>query len=185
MKNLLNTLLLATATLLSCVTLQAQAQDEAEESPIYGFVASGFSQSNIEFAMDGQRFKPKAAPYFELGLGKSFQLNDDWTLENQLSFRYSKTGIKGLSGDFTQQGLWNTATFKHHNLLSFATPFIELGVGIVDTSLNMEQQHSSERFIAYEANVGLEFEITEGFSFIFAVGDSNVDDKNLAPWFKH
>lgn len=187
MKKLLNTLLLTTATMLCCATPQAQAQNgaETEETPIYGFVASGFSQSNVELNVNGQRFKPATAPHFELGLGKDFILNDDRTLENKVSFRYSKADVKGLPADLKQWGLWNTATFKHHNLLSFATPFIELGVGIVDTSLSMDQQHSSERFVAYEANVGLEFEVTEGFSFVFAVGDSNANDKNLAPWFKH
>jgi hypothetical protein len=187
MKKSLNTLLLTTATLLCCVTLQtqAQAQNETDETPVYGFVASGFSQSNAQLNVDGQRFKAATAPHFELGLGKDFILNDDWTLENKVSFKYSKAQFKGIPADMKQWGLWNTATLKHHNLLSFATPFIELGVGIVDTSLSMEQQRSSDRFIAFEANVGLEFEVTEGFSFIFAVGDSNVNDKNLAPWFKH
>lgn len=183
MKKLLKTLLLTTATLLCCATVQAQ--DETDETPIYGFVATGFSQSNVELNVDGQRFKPATAPHFELGLGKDFILNDDWTLENKVSFKYSKAEFKGIPADMKQWGLWNTATFKHHNLLSFATPFIELGVGIVDSSISMEQQQRSDKFVAYEANVGLEFEVTEGFSFIFAVGDSNVDDKNLAPWFKH
>jgi hypothetical protein len=185
MKKLFNTLLLATATLLCCANSQAQTQDNTDETPIYGFIASGFSQSNAQLNVDGQRFKAATAPHFELGLGKDFILNDDWTLENKVSFKYSKAEFKGIPADMKQWGLWNTATFKHQNLLSFATSFIELGVGIVDSSLSMEQQRSSDRFIAYEANVGLEFEVTEGFSIILAVGESNVDDKNLAPWFRH
>ncbi len=158
---------------------------QADENPVYGFMATGISQSNIEFAMDEQQFKTQAAPHFELGLGKTNQLNEDWTLDNKLSFRYNKADIRGLQGNYTQQGLWLTTTLKNHNLLNFATPFIEVGVGAVDTSLNMAAQHNSEQFVAYEVSAGLEFEVTDWFSISFAVSNSNDDDKDLAPWFRH
>ena len=64
MKNLFNTLLLATATLLSCATAQA------EETPIYGFVASGFSQSNIEFAVGWTAIQTQSCPALRAGTGQ-------------------------------------------------------------------------------------------------------------------
>lgn len=171
--------------LLLAAMLLTSGMVQADENPIYGFMTTGISQSNIEFAMDGQKFKPQTTPHFELGLGKTYQLNENWTLDNQLSFRYSKADFSGLQGNYTQQGLWQTTTLKNHNLINFATPFVEVGVGVVDTTLNMAALHHSEQFVAYEINAGLEFKVTDGFSISFAVGHSNEDDKNLAPWLKH
>lgn len=170
--------------LLLAAILLTSTMVQADETPIYGLMSTGLGQSNIEFDVDGQKFKTQAAPHFELGLGKTYQLNEDWTLDNQLSFRYSKAGISGLQGNYTEQGLWHTSTLKNHNLLNFATPFVEVAVGAVDTSLNTAALHHSEQFVAYEVNAGLEFEITDWFSISFSVGDSNKDDRNLAPWFK-
>ena len=120
-------------------------------------------------------------PEIFFGVGKNYQLNQDWDLATEVSFHYAKAHFSGVvethnmnhmsenqqafSGNYEALGIWATSRFKYVSLSENVTPFIELAVGVVETNHGTLFGEEKNHDIGYKAVTGLQFEIAEDITF--------------------
>jgi len=181
------------------------AATEVQANNRYKFISVGLTNNNYlsdnEFIDYSSAWTPKVA----MGIGYSYDINSDYSLDSELSIDYSSSDFSGnidritdfelinkgtnaasfkQGGKVTAIGLWATARLKRKSLFttSFASisPFIEMSVGSInlDHQINSFDNEEANQVTAYKISAGLTFELDNDNSFSFALGTGDSDKFN-------
>jgi hypothetical protein len=165
----------------------------ATDNETYKFVGFGLTHYDDLANLDLSHTKIDLVPEVSLGLGKKYQLSEDWQLSTEVSIHYAKAHFTGFvendgvnklsqeqqsfSGNYEALGLWSTSRFKYVSLSENVSPFIELAVGAVQTNHGTLFGEEKKQGLAYKAITGLEFEVAKDMTFSFGIGFSDNDNK--------
>jgi hypothetical protein len=184
MKNYLKIILASTAFAGSFTAM-------ATDNEYYKFVGLGLNHYDNLANLDLSHTEIDLVPEIFFGLGKKYQLNEDWQLLNEISLHYAKTHFSGFvendrannfsqeqsfSGNYEALGLWATSRFNYVSLSEKVSPFIELAVGVVQTNHGTLFGEDKNNDIAYKAITGLEFEVSNDITFSIGFGLSDNDN---------
>jgi hypothetical protein len=164
----------------------------ATDDDLYTFVGFGLTHYDELANLDLSHTEIDLVPEVSFGLGKNYQLNEDWQLSTEVALHYAKAHFSGLvenvdinnssqeqqafSGNYQALGLWATSRFKYVSLSENVSPFIELAIGAVKTNHSTLFGEENNHGIAYKAITGLEFEVANDMTFSIGVGFSDNDD---------
>ncbi len=184
------TLILSTAISSTLMSFSAVAADE----DTYSFVGFGLAHYNDLANLELSQVDIDLVPEVSFGFGKNYTLNQDWELSTEVSLHYAKAHFSGVietndinntyqakqtfSGNYEALGIWATSRFKYVSISENVTPFIELGVGAVQTNYGTLFGEEKDHGLAYKAVAGLQFEIVKDVSFSLGFGASD-NDNNL------
>jgi opacity protein-like surface antigen len=180
--------------MLTCSALITSFTATATDDELYKFVGFSLTQYDNLANLDLSHTEIDLVPEVIFGLGKKYQLNNGWQLATEISMHYAKAHFSGLvkndsvsnmtqgqqsfSGNYEALGLWATSRFNYVGLSDNISPFIELGVGVVQTNHGTLFGEEKNQGIAYKAITGLEFEVAKDMTFSFGIGFSD-NDNNL------
>jgi hypothetical protein len=166
----------------------------ANDDEPYKFVALSLTKYDSLKNVDLSHTTIDLAPEISFGVGKNYQLNEDWQVATEISLHYAKAHFSGLvektsvnnfsvgqqtfSGNYDALGLWATSRFKYVSLSENVSPFIELAVGAVQTNHSTLFGEEKNQGLAYKAITGLEFEVANDMTFSIGFGLSD-NDNNL------
>ena len=184
-------IIITLAALVTNFTSFAATEFDDEPYKIVGFSLTHYDDlANLNLS----HTEINLVPEFSFGLGKKYQLNEDWQLATEISLHYAKTHFRGrvennslinlpqgqqaFSGKYKALGLWATSRFKYVSLSEDVSPFIELAVGVVQTNHGTLFGEENNSGIAYKAITGLEFQVANDMTFSFGFGLSD-NDSNL------
>jgi len=187
MKKSLAIIIAGSALVLNSVSFSATAADD----DTYKFV--GFSLAHYDGLanLSLSHTEIDLVPELSFGIGKNYQLNEDWQLATEASFHYARAHFSGLSdntddnnlfqgqtfsGNYQALGLWATSRVKYVSLSENVVPFIELAIGAVQTNHGTLFGEEKNNAIAYKAVTGLEFEVANDMTFSIGVGFSDNDN---------
>ena len=167
---------------------------EANDDEPYKFVALNLTKYDSLKNVDLSHTSIDLVPEISFGLGKHYQLNEDWQVATEISLHYAKAHFSGLvektnvnnfsaeqqtfSGNYDALGLWATSRFKYVSLSENVSPFIELAVGAVQTNHGTLFGEEKNQDLAYKAITGVEFEVANDMTFSIGFGLSD-NDNNL------
>jgi len=176
-----------TSTLMSFSTLAA-------DEDTYSFVGFGLSHHNDLANLELSKVDIDLVPEISFGFGKNYTLNQDWELSTEVSIKYAKAHFSGViesndmnnalqsqqafSGNYEALGIWATSRFKNVSFSEKITPFVELGVGAIQTNYGTLFGEEKDHGLAYKAVAGLQFEIATDVTFSLGFGTSD-NDNNL------
>jgi len=188
MKKCLAITIITTALASYVTSFSSSAADDV----FYKFVSFGLIYNDGLGNLAPSRSEIDLMPEISFGLGKNYQLNEDWQLATEFSLQYAQTNFSvmaehenmknfsqnqsSFSGDYREVGLWATSRFKYVNLTENVSPFIELAVGVVQTNQATLFGEEKNNGIAFKAVTGLEFEVAQDMTFSIGVGLSDNDD---------
>lgn len=184
------------ACLISVTTI-AQADNS------YKFIGLGLGHNN--YLSDSEQIKYSSAwtPSIAVGVGYHFDINENYSVDSELSIDYSQidftrqygngavfelsnensnatslnTTTLNNNGKVEVFGLWATARLNRHNLFSssFAdiSPFVELSVGTIDLNANNNELFKNDRVTAYKAVTGVNFSFDNDMSISLGFGIAN------------
>lgn len=135
------------------------------------------------------RFEYSYTPTLNLGLAKSFQLDDNWQLTTEAYVSYANSSFETTVlnsertyGQFKEVGLWTSAKLKHTTVfdgfLPNAAPFIKVSAGVVDADYRFANQHFNDVVTGYKVSTGIEFELADNMVMSFGIGHSDFDEMN-------
>jgi len=186
MKKSLAIIIVSSALALNCASFSATAGDDT-----YKFVGFSLAHYDDLANLSLSHTEIDLVPEISFGLGKNYQLNEDWQLATEISIHYAKAHFSGLventsdntlsqgqafSGNYQALGLWATSRLKYLSLSENVAPFIELGIGAVQKNHATLFGEEKNNGIAYKVVTGLEFEVANDMTFSIGVGFSDNDD---------
>jgi opacity protein-like surface antigen len=164
----------------------------ATDDESYAFVGFGLSHYDNLANLALSETQIDLVPEVYFGVGKRYQLNNDWQLATEVSIHYAKAHFSGLaentsvnsfsagqqtfSGNYDALGLWATSRFKYVSLSENVSPFIELAVGAVQTNHSTLFGEEKNQGLAYKAITGVEFEVANDMTLSIGFGLSDNDD---------
>lgn len=173
----------STRIIIASFSILMSSSLQANSHKLYSFVGLELSKPTIKLTEQNVTFNQNITPKFSFGLGKIFQLDENWQLISEISLDYSSSSIKRntttnnlSSGRFNELGLWTSAKLKRNNIFQHVAPFVELSVGTVNANYKFNGDTSKDRLTGYKAMAGLEFNIADKSTLSVAVGYSNFDD---------
>jgi len=185
------TLMITTAISSALLSFSAAATDEDS----YSFIGFSLTKYDNLANLELSKIDIDLVPEVSLGIGKNYSLNQDWVLATEVSLHYAKTSFNGVvetndmnnlyqnqqafSGNYESLGLWATTRFKNVNFSPNVTPFVELGIGAVETNHSTLFGEEKNHGLAYKAVAGLQFEVATDVTFSLGFGTSNNDNNNL------
>jgi hypothetical protein len=191
---MMNKYLAITLSTVITSTLMSFSATAADEET-YTFVGFGLTNYNDLANLELSKHDIDLVPEVSFGIGKKYQLNQDWQLATEISLQYAKAHFSGVvvgndmnnlsqnqqyfSGNYEALGIWATTRFKYVGLSEKVSPFIELAVGGVETNHATLFGEEKNHGLAYKAIAGVEFEIFKDVSFSLGFGTSNNDNNNL------
>jgi len=178
------------------------AATEVQADTPYKFISLGLTNNNYLSDSEFIDYSSALTPKIAMGIGYSYDINSDYSLESEVSIDYSQINFSGNTdniadleltnqrvdaasfkqdGKVTAIGLWATARLNRKSLFttSFASisPFIEMSVGSInlDHHFNSFANNEPNQVTAYQVSAGLTFDLDNGnsFSFALATGDSD------------
>lgn len=177
-------------TTLACSVLMSFSVAATDDTYTFaGFSLTHYSGlANLELS----KVDIDLVPEVSFGFGKKYQLNQDWELATEISLHYAKAQFSGVvetdslnntfqeqqsfSGNYEALGLWATSRFKYVSLSENVSPFIELGIGAVETNHGTLFGEETNHGLSYKALTGLEFEMDNDVSFSIGIGLSDNDN---------
>ena len=138
-------------TSLFALPFAANADVKNDIGENYSFITLGAEKLTEQSFAPHQKTNSQWLPKIGIGLGHSYQLNQDWQVDHQLVLEYSKGSATltsseqdilsqmpsyaaapvTYSGQLKTTGLWLKNRLSRENLFANAAPFIELNVGTV------------------------------------------------------
>jgi hypothetical protein len=178
--------------IIACTAFAGSFTAMATDDDTYKFVGFGLTHYDNLVNLDLSHSKIDLVPEVSLGLGKKYQLNEDWQLSVEVSLHYAKAHFSGFlesnsvnnfsqeqqsfSGNYEASGLWATSRFNYVSLSEKVSPFIELAVGAVQTNHGTLFGEEKKQGFAYKAITGVEFEVANDMTFSIGFGLSDNDD---------
>lgn len=184
-------------TALFALPFAANADVKKDIGENYSFITLGAEKLTEQPFTQHQKINSQWLPKIGIGLGHSYQLNQDWQIDHQLVLEYSKGSATLVSseqdllsqmpsyaaapvtssGQLQTTGLWLKNRLTRENLFANAAPFIELDVGTIhqrfDANNHQVFKDKSSQQLAYKALVGLSFDLTNDVDISIAVGHQN------------
>lgn len=181
--------IIATCVLTSTVASYSAVASDDESYTFVGFGLSHYENLNN---LSLSETDIDLVPEFFFGVGKNYQLNNDWQLATELSLHYAKAHFSGViepesddylpeskhafSGNYQALGLWASSRFKYVSMSDNVSPFVEIAIGAVQTNHSTLFGEEKNHGIAYKAVTGLEFAVANDVTFSLGFGVSNNDD---------
>ncbi|WP_340678525.1 outer membrane beta-barrel protein [Paraglaciecola sp.] len=170
MKYLISTIALAYFNIMPLVAEELQAQY---------FYGASLSQVDVLAIPKQSDVRAKYVPTLFVGFGYEFNLSNDWKVEWNNSLNFAQANITPIEisephdSALTNVGLWSHTTLKYTGLFENASPFVKIGVGLVNVDYSLDGQSKNTWDTATEVQAGIEFELSGGASISLAVGRPN------------
>lgn len=151
----------------------------AEESQTQYFYGASLSNFDVLAIPKQSDVSAKYVPTVFVGFGYEFNLGNDWKVEWNNSLNFAQTNITPIEileqnyTALTNVGFWSHTTLKYTGLFDNASPFVKVGVGLVNVDYSFDGQSKNTWDTATEVQAGIEFELSGGASISLAVGKPN------------
>lgn len=160
------------------INVNAVASDE----DVYHFVNLGVVKHSEFSDLELNQVDLSFTPEVSFGVGQSIQLNSDWQFDSEVSLNFSITDVSGfdqrnekVSGNYKEMGIWGTGRFNYTSFSENITPFIELGIGAVQTQYDTEFGEEKNHGLAYKVITGVAVHLENKMSISLAMGVSDND----------
>lgn len=161
------------------IPLSFTASGEWQSS--YIFYGLGLTDTNQLLSAQDSDFHAEYVPQITLGVGKSYRINQNWIVDTSLSADWAKARFQFEQGQGRQMatlenlGLWSTTRLVREHWVDNLSPFVELGLGLVQGSADDFADLDNEWRGAAKAAVGVEFTLSDSASLSIALGKTTYD----------
>lgn len=165
-------MILITGSMLSTVVM---ANDD-----VFSFASVGISELNSNMFESADNINFSYSPSITVGVAKNYLLDDDWLLTNSIGIGGQQASFYSVNmaevkeyGEVKKVGLIAGARLHYLGLSDVVMPFVEMEVGINNTSLSHQNDNTSQWQTDYKVATGLEFMTSNDASFSLSVGYSD------------
>ena len=103
----------STRIIIASLSILMSSSLQANSHKLYSFVGLELSKPTIKLTEQNVTFNQNITPKFSFGLGKIFQLDENWQLISEISLDYSSSSIKRNTIPITIQNA-GFDSFKKH-----------------------------------------------------------------------